>query len=347
MIPLNHGLITIEDDDDADAEPFAHDDSGALSFKRSQGMASHYSLWWQEPIPRKTRQIAVLVRRLRLRAACTSWGSTPATLIRRLAVIWGQSLEEQPQDKPLNSSQRSRLAKCERIIEKGLGTFVVMGKALAQIRNERLYRETHPTFEAYCQQRWALTARRARQLTDAAEIVRNLEGSAEDETSDTMGTIVPIVTPDKRVACCVLPTSERQVRPLSRLGYRQQREVWQKVVEASQGVPSEQQVEKIRDAMFPQSKSKPKKAPSQKREVEEEQEPMGAQVPLDNSAEVHQEPVEPKPYQPLLDFLQDLKANPGNYDFDISIDDHELMTSYGQVRARLLRLIEALELAVT
>jgi hypothetical protein len=131
-----------------------------------------------------------------------------------------------------------------------------MAKALAQIRDQRLYRETHPTFEAYCQQRWAVTARRARQLTDAAEIVRNLEGSVEDETSDTMGTTVLIGTPNKHVTSGVLPTSERQVRPLSRLGHWQQREVWQKAVEASQGTPSEQQVKKIRDEMFPQSKKK-------------------------------------------------------------------------------------------
>src|SRR6516162_5836368 len=44
--------------------------------------------------------------------------------------------KKSPQE-PLNSSQRSRLDKCERIIEKALGTFVVMAKALAQIRDQR------------------------------------------------------------------------------------------------------------------------------------------------------------------------------------------------------------------
>jgi hypothetical protein len=77
---------------------------------------------------------------------------------------------------PLSKTGARQLATAEQIIERGLGTFIEVGGALALIRDGRLYREQHDTFEAYCRDRWGFTSRRARQLMDAAEI----------------GTIVPV-----------------------------------------------------------------------------------------------------------------------------------------------------------
>lgn len=42
----------------------------------------------------------------------------------------------------------------ERVIQDSLTTFWKVGRALAQIRDERLYRTTHGTFEDYCRERW-------------------------------------------------------------------------------------------------------------------------------------------------------------------------------------------------
>jgi hypothetical protein len=72
--------------------------------------------------------------------------------------------------------RQGSLAECEEIIEKGLATFIEVGAALLQIRDERLYLETHKTFDDYCRERWDFTDRRARQLMTAAEV----------------GTIVPV-----------------------------------------------------------------------------------------------------------------------------------------------------------
>jgi hypothetical protein len=69
-----------------------------------------------------------------------------------------------------------RLAELEAVIEAGLQTFVEVGAALLEIRDGRLYRETHASFEAYCRERWNFTGRRGRQLIAAAEV----------------GTVVPI-----------------------------------------------------------------------------------------------------------------------------------------------------------
>ena len=42
----------------------------------------------------------------------------------------------------------------EHIIDQGIKTFVEVGHALLVIRDERLYRERHETFEDYLRQRW-------------------------------------------------------------------------------------------------------------------------------------------------------------------------------------------------
>jgi len=67
-------------------------------------------------------------------------------------------------------AERSRLSELEAVVESGLQTFVEVGQALSEIRDSRLYRETHATFEDYCRERWQFTGRRGRQLIAAAEI---------------------------------------------------------------------------------------------------------------------------------------------------------------------------------
>jgi hypothetical protein len=63
------------------------------------------------------------------------------------------------------------LVKCEAVIERGLGTFVEVGQALAEIRDRRLYKTTHQTFESYCHERWKFSASRGRQMIGAAKAV--------------------------------------------------------------------------------------------------------------------------------------------------------------------------------
>lgn len=75
---------------------------------------------------------------------------------------------------PLTEAESLALTDCESIIEEGLQTFVVVGAALASIRERRLYRTTHETFEAYCQERWGWSSSRARQLIGAHEVVESV-----------------------------------------------------------------------------------------------------------------------------------------------------------------------------
>jgi len=111
------------------------------------------------------------------------------------------------------------LTHLENIIERGLDTFVEVGKALAEIRDRRLYRIEHKTFEAYCRDKWNMGRAYAHRLMVAAETVEMLP----------MG--------DK-------PQSERQTRPLTKLPKEKRAEAWQKAVEASPtGQPTPKEVE--------------------------------------------------------------------------------------------------------
>ena len=71
----------------------------------------------------------------------------------------------------LTPDERAELGHCETIIERELAKFVEVGIALANIRDGRLYRDTHGTFEDYCRERWGFSRVRAHQMIDAAEVV--------------------------------------------------------------------------------------------------------------------------------------------------------------------------------
>lgn len=66
------------------------------------------------------------------------------------------------------------LAECEETIARGVRGYVEAGEALRTIRDARLYRETHGTFEDYCRERWGWERRRAYQLIEAADVVQNI-----------------------------------------------------------------------------------------------------------------------------------------------------------------------------
>ena len=70
----------------------------------------------------------------------------------------------------LTSTERREFDALEAVVQAGLATFIDVGRALAEIRDRRLYRSTHRTFEEYCHERWLLRRTRAYQLIDAAVV---------------------------------------------------------------------------------------------------------------------------------------------------------------------------------
>ncbi|MFH1157101.1 MAG: hypothetical protein V1793_25165 [Pseudomonadota bacterium] len=71
----------------------------------------------------------------------------------------------------LTDEEKSLFGVCEQAIEADLKGFLAVGRALADIRDNRLYRETHKTFEKYCKDKWDLGRRYADQQIDGYEAV--------------------------------------------------------------------------------------------------------------------------------------------------------------------------------
>jgi DNA methylase len=92
------------------------------------------------------------------------------------------------------------LLKHERVIERGLATFVEVGLTLLAIRDGKKYRAAgHATFEHYCQARWRWSDSRARQMMSAARTALAIE-------TDT-GVTVPTEAAVRRLN--QLPEAER------------------------------------------------------------------------------------------------------------------------------------------
>ena len=131
--------------------------------------------------------------------------------------------------------QRDRL-RLERRVERAA---FEGAEALRELRDRRLFRSTHKTFELYCQDRFGFTRRRINYLISGSQVYDNLKmgtnGSQNLRADDEE------IEPPQ-----ILPTNERQVRPLTKLDPDQQREVWQQAVEISGGkVPSNRIVKDI------------------------------------------------------------------------------------------------------
>jgi hypothetical protein len=82
--------------------------------------------------------------------------------------------EEEQVVAPLSYSEKENLAECEATISKGWPTFISVGKALAEIRNGKLYRGQFGTFEAYCREKWQYQKVYVYRLISAAELVTHL-----------------------------------------------------------------------------------------------------------------------------------------------------------------------------
>ena len=140
----------------------------------------------------------------------------------------------------------------ERQVERA---FYLAGKALAELRSRRLYRSTHKTFEEYCRDRFGYSRRKMDYLIAGAEVFDNLllktNGSQKEEPETRLVGSQNSETETRTIGSQILPTSERQVRPLTKLEPSQQREVWQQAVTSAGGkVPSGRIVKDIVQRMF-------------------------------------------------------------------------------------------------
>lgn len=85
-----------------------------------------------------------------------------------------------PAIEPLNVVEADELADCEQRIASGIKAFRDVGQALKHVRDFRLYRATHATFEDYCRERWGWSRQRGYQLVDAAEAIAGLPDDCQE-----------------------------------------------------------------------------------------------------------------------------------------------------------------------
>lgn len=114
----------------------------------------------------------------------------------------------------LTASESTALAEHEAVIERGIQTFYEVGMALADIRNRKLYRAGHGTFEEYTEKRWQMSRPRAYELMAAAEVVSGMPDTAQ-----------PV-------------TNARQASELARVPEPERVEVWRETVERTEGKPT-------------------------------------------------------------------------------------------------------------
>lgn len=114
----------------------------------------------------------------------------------------------------LSEAEQQLRSQLEEAVEQA---FWVAGRALQILRDQRLYRPTHRTFESYCQDQFGHSRQKAYFLIAAAEIYALLSTNGRQ----------------------ILPANERQIRPLNGLEPAQQLEAWSlAVAEAGGKAPS-------------------------------------------------------------------------------------------------------------
>jgi len=128
---------------------------------------------------------------------------------------------ESQDEAPLNQAEEMKLKQYEDVIKQGLDGFMLVGKALQAISDEKLYRAKFGTFDDYCEQQWGLGKQYAYRLIDAYTVTDMLKSELEKS---------PIG--DNR-----LPINESQVRPLTPLEPKQQIKAWQQVLKSCKGKP--------------------------------------------------------------------------------------------------------------
>jgi len=100
--------------------------------------------------------------------------------------------------------KQDRLTYLENLIARNQGHFYDIGRALKEIRDNRLHKLIlFETFEAYTRARWDMGRSHAHRLIEAYGVIKNLSPIGD-----------------------ILPANECQVRPLAQLDFFKQRKVW-------------------------------------------------------------------------------------------------------------------------
>jgi hypothetical protein len=116
------------------------------------------------------------------------------------------------------------------------------------IREEKLWRKSHDSFQGFCSEELGYDQSYVHKLCGAAEVFRNLLPAPEPAAA--------ISANGQLASVQVLPTTESQVRPLKRLEPAEQPVVWSRAVERAGGkVPTAKIVEEEAERVRPSPKT--------------------------------------------------------------------------------------------
>lgn len=137
---------------------------------------------------------------------------------------------------PLPADEATRLSYCEQTIAIGLKNFVDVGTALLEIQQHRLYRSTHANFAIYCQERWGMGKGYAYRVMEATKIVGILPVNVGESPALQLNPELPQLSPMGDTSKPLpAPTSERSIRPLSKVPKEKVAETYQRAVEIAGG----------------------------------------------------------------------------------------------------------------
>ena len=147
-----------------------------------------------------------------------------ATALRRVKVV------NTPLEARLSNALRHNLKELEEVVRKGVaGAFEAGAWSLLEIRDKRLYRETHATFADYCRAQFNVERSHGNRIMKAAQVLANLSPIGD----------IP------------MPNLESQVRPLVRLPVDQQIRAWKHAVNCSGRRVIAKQVQASVDSLYP------------------------------------------------------------------------------------------------
>jgi hypothetical protein len=95
-------------------------------------------------------------------------------------------------DGDLTATEAAELQMCEGALQDLQLAFWRAGKALNAIRNGRLYRETHGTFEEYLRDRWGMSRPQAYRLIDAWPLAEQLSPIGDKLTESHVRVLLPL-----------------------------------------------------------------------------------------------------------------------------------------------------------
>jgi hypothetical protein len=124
----------------------------------------------------------------------------------------------------LGQHEQETLHRCEETIRQNLHGFIEVGQALLTIQRERLYRAKYRNFDEYCAAEWDFGKSYAHRLINGATAFRAIEASPIGDKNHRRSDL-----PEGHI---VLPATESQVRPLTKLSDpKQQVAAWRKVLQ--------------------------------------------------------------------------------------------------------------------